>query len=164
MAKGCEGARLLSKCRAGKKICGIALQRLFQQHYSSHPFVRDEGFLTGHSSGVSGSERSKSEHSHPPTFIKRPAKLRYLRTSGSSASPAASDISPAHRPAPRPYPYLSLFQACSFSASLWYFLAVVCGCQVLPLRWQAFFRGVRGKRLTPCCVPLSPQWGLSHVV
>ena len=41
---------------------------------------------------------------HPPTIAKRPAKLRYLRTSGSSASPAASDMSPAHRPDPRQSP------------------------------------------------------------
>jgi hypothetical protein len=33
-------------------------------------------------SGVSGSERSKREHSHPPTFIKRPAKLRFPRRIG----------------------------------------------------------------------------------
>jgi hypothetical protein len=31
--------------------------------------------MTQPPSGVLGSERSKSEHSHPPTFIKRPATL-----------------------------------------------------------------------------------------
>jgi hypothetical protein len=44
------------------------------------------------------------ERPPPPTISKRPAKLRYLRTSGSSASPAASDMSEAHRPDPRPRP------------------------------------------------------------
>ncbi len=53
-------------------------------------------------SGVLGSDRSKSERPHPSTFSKRPAKLRYLRTSGSSAPPAASDTTPAHRPDLRP--------------------------------------------------------------
>jgi hypothetical protein len=41
--------------------------------------------MTGHTSGVSGSERSKSEHSHPPTIDQAAGKaplppyLRQLR-------------------------------------------------------------------------------------
>jgi hypothetical protein len=46
----------------------------------------------------------KDEHPHPPTISKRPGKLRYLHASGSSASPAASDIFSAHGPAPRLQP------------------------------------------------------------
>jgi hypothetical protein len=56
----------------------------------------------------------KDECPHPPTISKRPAKLRYLRTSGSSASPAASNMFPAHRPDARPYPCLEIL-SCSLS-------------------------------------------------
>ena len=38
--------------------------------------------MTGHTSGVSGSGRSKSARPHPPTISKRPTKLHYLRASG----------------------------------------------------------------------------------
>ena len=48
--------------------------------------------MTGHLSGVLRSERSKSEHSHPPTFIKRPENKK--------RSPAASDMFPARSPKP----------------------------------------------------------------
>jgi hypothetical protein len=54
----------------------------------------------------------------------------------------------AHRPDPRPDPYLSLFQVFSSSLHLWYFLAVVRGGRVLRLDWQELYGGLRGKGFT----------------
>jgi hypothetical protein len=114
----------------------------FQQYnhcLHSDPFLYYITHLDTTTRGVGGSGRSKSEHSHPPRLFSGRKRC---------ASPAASDMSEALRPDPRPYPYLSLFRAFSVSVSLWRFVAVVCGGRVLALRWQACFRGLRGKGLS----------------
>jgi hypothetical protein len=66
----------------------------------------------------SEADAQKDERPHPSTFSKWPAKLRYLRTSGSSASPATSDTTRAHRPDPRPYPYRLFLSALSCHLAL----------------------------------------------
>jgi hypothetical protein len=101
-------------------------------------------------------DAQKDERPHPPTISKRPGKLRYLRTSGSCASPAASDMSPAHRPAPARTHISHPSLLSRLTLSLWYVLAVVCGGLVLTLRWQGLFSGLRWKRIDPrspvCCI------------
>jgi hypothetical protein len=80
--------------------------------------------------GSSGACTPEGDYSHSITAL--------------HGAPAASDMSEALRPDPRPYPYLPQFLTFSSSICLWYFGPVVCGGRVLLFDWRSgvwWFRG-----------------------